>query len=166
MSGVKGKSGRKKKTDAEKLILGAKKDRIAGDSCPAVVDQPTIIFNWQTEIGRAIISHFEPMLFNNGTLSAADSVMFNLLADCYNRWYEARLKCDTDGRYIDKKAVIKEGGIIIVDTVIAPWAKLEAQYLDQLTKQCREFGLSPVSRSSVEKIARGEKVNPFKGITA
>jgi len=165
MSGVKGKSGRKKKTDAEKLILGAKKDRIAGDNCPAVISDGTIVFKWQTELGLQIIDLFEPMLHNNGTLSTADSVMFNLLADCYSRWYEARQKCDTQGRYIAKQGITKEGDVVIIDTVIAPWAKLEAQYLDQLTKQCREFGLSPVSRASVEKIARGEKVNPFKGIT-
>jgi phage terminase small subunit len=56
-----------------------------------------------------------------------------------------------------------EGNTVSVN--IAPWTKLEKDYFDQLAKCCTEFGLTPVSRSSVEKIVRGEKVNPFAGVT-
>ena len=162
MSGVKGKSGRKKKTDAEKLILGAKKDRIAGDSCPAVVPDRIIEFNFLGEAGKAIFNHFEPMLYNNGTLSAADGLKFNLLCERYQRWFKVWTECNERGLYLPVKD--KEGNTVSVN--IAPWARLEKDYFDQLSKCCNDFGLSPVSRSSVEKIVRGEKVNPFKGVTS
>lgn len=37
--------------------------------------------------------------------------------------------------------------------------------MNRLDRMLREFGLNPVNRGSVEKIMRGERINPFAGLT-
>lgn len=161
MSGTKGKSGRKKKTDAEKMILGVKKDRIGSVLVPSRIEERVVAFNWLGEVGKTIFNHFEPMLHNNGTLSAGDAIMFNLLCERFQSWFKAWTECNERGKYIPIKDKIGN----TVDVKIAPWAKMETVYYDQLCRACREFGLTPISRSSVEKIVREGKLNPFEAIT-
>lgn len=161
MSGVKGRSGGHNKTTLrDKQIKGERKGRMTANP-PVRIGERVSAIEGLGEIGKKIFNHYEPMLHNNGTLDTTDAVSFHMLCKRYEDWYNAVQKCESEGRTSD---VYNKDGTII-DIKISPWAKLETVYYDQLKAMCREFGLTPVSRSGVERIIRGEKTNPFEGIT-
>lgn len=161
MSGIKGRSGGHNKTTLrDKQIKGERKSRMCQNP-PALVGDRISEIEGLGAIGKKIFSHFEPMLFNNGTIDTTDAISFHLLCKRYEDWYAVSRQCEEKGRLLPIKN--KDGQVI--DLKLAPWAKLEMVYFDQLKNMCREFGLTPVSRSSVERIVRGEKTNPFDGVT-
>ena len=161
MSGIKGRSGGSNKTTLrDKQIKGERAERICRNP-PARIGERIPEIEGLGEIGKKIFAHFEPMLHNNGTIDTTDAVSFHLLCRRYQDWYDQAKKCEDEGRFFSVKN--KDGDVI--DIKIAAWAKLETIYLDQLKSLCREFGLTPVSRSGVERIAKNEKTNPFEGIT-
>ena len=161
MSGIKGRSGGSNKTTLrDKQIKGERAERICRNP-PARIGERIPEIEGLGEIGKKIFAHFEPMLYNNGTIDTTDAISFHLLCKRYQDWYAVTKQCEEKGRLIPVKN--KDGDVI--DIKIAPWAKLETIYFDQLKNMCREFGLTPVSRSGVEKIVRNEKTNPFEGTT-
>jgi len=162
MAGVKGQSsgGHNKKTQREKELLGVDPRRLENNS-PDFVAGKVVAFDGLGDVGKAIFGLYEPMLHNNGTLSPTDSLAFHILCERYQEWYEYATRCHKDGRMLP----IKNDAGRIISLSIAPWAKIETQLLDQLIKLCREFGLTPLSRSSVDKVQRGLDIKPMKSIT-
>lgn len=158
MPGKKGLSGRKKCTLLERQVKNDKhKDRWIANP-PDHINTRIEKFKDLGPIGQTVFELYEPMLYNNGTLSATDSISFYMLCKKYEDWYNLHKEVETKGRYenLFDRAGNPRG------TVIAPWAKLEKEAFVELLKICREFGLTPVSRANVEKIQRGETTNPFE----
>jgi len=153
MSGTKGRSGgHNRKTLREKQLLGVKKDRLndnAPDYLPARVDKIEGLGN----VGNIIWNRYEPMLHNNGTLSEADGMAFFGLCRKWEQWYEQDQELKKKGKYLPVKD--KDGNV--TGATVAPWAKLEVDYFNQLQQCLRMFGLTPVDRGSVEKITVAKK---------
>jgi len=162
MPGVKGRSGgHNKKTLREKQILGVQhKSRLnddAPDYLPARVDK----IDGLGAVGAAIFNRYEVMLHNNGTLSETDGMGFFALCKKWEMWYEKMLELERKGHYLQVKNKAGE----VVDLRIAPWAKEEIEYFSQLMTMMRAFGLTPVDRGNVRRMAGEKKINKFAGLT-
>ncbi len=161
MAGVKGRSGgHNKLTLNEMQVRGERKSRLPKNPPDQIGDRIAKI-EGLGEIGQKMFEYYEPMLYNNGTIDTTDAIAFHLLCKTYQDWYNAAQEIIEKGRYYD---VFDKDGVL-VEKKIGPWVKDEQQLAKQLKDLCREFGLTPVSRSNVEKISRGKSLNPFGGIT-
>lgn len=155
------KTGPKISTLREKQLLGVRhKDRL-NHNPPDYVNARIEKLDCLGDIGRKIFEYYEPMLYNNGTLSAADAVAFQMLCKKYEDWHAVLKKIEADGSYI--KLTDKEGNITSI--IPAPWIKLEREISAQLLKLCQEFGLTPVGRASINKIPRGDNLSKFEKLT-
>lgn len=124
------------------------KGRFPDDDAPAVIRaHPAQIGPPLGEVGRAVWEHFEPMLYNNGTLSASDALTFSMLCERCDRWMSALQRCDEDGEYLTDRNGRQYQ---------APWFKAEKQLFDQVRAMAMQFGLSPLSRSGVKAIKEGK----------
>jgi len=166
MAGVKGQrsGGHNRKSVREKQIKGERKDRMPAN-LPDRIAERCAQFEGLGDIGTAIWRHYEPMLYNNGTLSGADAIAFQLLCKGYEEWHKVAKKCDEEGRWLSVETSKDPEAYSAIKHSVAPWARQEIQLRDQLMKACREFGITPVARGSVEKIVREKKVNPLGGVT-
>jgi len=154
-------SGRlKTKTLREMQIMGDKKDRFPQNPVDSVGERIAEI-EGLGEIGKNIFNHFESMLFNNGVLDTPDSLSFFMLCEIWERWYNKMRECKEKGDYQDVKNYKGE----VIGQQTAPWIKQERELWNALKQSLNDFGLSPVSRRNVEKIARNKEKNIFEGLT-
>lgn len=101
------------------------------------------------------------MLWNNGTIGEADGVALTLLCYTLAEWIEAVQSIADRGRDIPIRNAEGE----MMDVREAPWTRRASRLKAEAFALLREFGMGPVSRSSVTAIGRGDDVRSIKAIT-
>lgn len=148
MSGVKGKSGRKKTPLAILKKRGSRLDRRTKE-----VEVLPEIFIAPTEMSAGMKSFYDtylPLLQKTGIVSVTDSIAFESMARNYARIQALNEKLG-DTSETDKLFVTEETKNDTV-TRVSAIAKLAKDYEVLLWSQLREFGLTPSSRGNVTKI--------------
>lgn len=161
MPGAKGRSGgHNKKTRREKELLGVDKYRLGKENPPDIIRGPLDKFEGLKESGEAVWVRYEEMLRLNGTLSKADAPAFHALTKKWEQWYETNKLLDKMGPLIP----IRDDEGKTTDYKANPLIHVEQEYYKQLVSSFREFGLTPLSRDNIQKIAEKKEINPFAGI--
>ena len=156
MAGVKGKSGgRNRKPLRHRELVGERHKTRLGKGEPDRVEGPVLPLVKLDEVGQRVFDYYAPMLEKNGTMSQADALAFTMLCRKVSDWYRVAARLGPDDLTVMGQ----------FDEKIAPLANLEIRLYDQVVKIMREFGITPVARSAVQKIGKGETVLPFAGVT-
>lgn len=145
-------SGRKPKPTAELEALMSWRAKKRTDE-PARIDCDVECPEWLAGDAREYWEWHYPMLRANGTLSAPDCAAFAMLCQRWADWRECRRLCDERGRDMPVKAHNGK----TVGAKRAPWDMRERDLFGQYANMCREFGLTPASRSSVVALETGPK---------
>ena len=134
MSGVKGRSGRK----ARKIVA-----RELGGALPpdGFLRLPQI-----TGEGGAIFDRFFQRL--GGTIKGSDEIAFNMLVTAVIQWLDAYRQLLAAGgeTYVDSNGV----------TRVSALSRLERDLYQRVVVMLREFGLTPASRVTVQRLAEEE----------
>jgi phage terminase small subunit len=155
MSGVKGQSGRKRKPTREKQLLGDHHTERQVDGEPETVDEHPIRIEDIEDEAKWLWDYLEPMLHNNGTLSATDGLALHRLCTVAAKWLRYHRETMQYGAYVGEGERAK----------IAPWAQLEQRYGNQLDELIKSFGMTPATRNSVEKVIENEDPRPIQSVT-
>jgi P27 family predicted phage terminase small subunit len=107
-------------------------------TCPEYLD----------EIGQEYWHYIYPMLYNARAISATEAHGLAMLCQKYSDWWEAKEKCQQEGRYIE---LMDRTGSVYHRK--APWAMDEKDAYDQYWRTAKEFGLTPATRSSVRPLS-------------
>jgi len=149
MSGVKGRSGRKKMPLAILKKRGSRTDR-RGEECEIDGDVILISPKEMSANMRTFYAVYQPILQKSGIMAATDSIAFESMARNYAR-IQALNKIIGDADSVDNLFVNEMTKFDTVKRVSAV-AKLVKDYEILLWSQLREFGLTPSSRGNVSKI--------------
>lgn len=162
MAGTKGNSGgHNRKTNAEKIRLGARPARL-NKNAPIVPRTRSYLDNGLDEIAESFFRYYEPILFNSGIISDADGTLLYITAAKYSMWYRAAEEVRKEPSTFIQKNM--NGDVIKIERT--PYSKIESEYFTQLCSAMRELGLTPMGRSAIQKIAEtGEPENRLKKIT-
>lgn len=161
MPGIKGRSGgHNRKTNREKQILGAKKERISFNA-PAHINAPMLEFEGLGEHGKKLWQLYAAMLKGNGTLSATDSAALHQLCNAAEQWHKADEEVKKLGR---NESLFDKSGKVI-GTRPSGLHKIERDLHTSYIQLLREFGLTPLHRDDIKKLSADEPINPFGGIT-
>lgn len=148
MSGIKGKSGRKKTPLAVLKKRGARLDRRKKEveTLPDLFIAPAVM----SANMKAFYDTYLPILQKTGIVSGTDSIAFESMARNYAR-IQALNKALGNPDETEKLFTFETTK---TDTVqrISVVAKLTKEYEVLLWSQLREFGLTPSSRGNVSKI--------------
>ena len=162
VSGALGKSGgHNKKTTREHELLGNHHAGRIGTNEPGRGEAKPMQMGDMSEEALRIWHAVEPMLWNNGTIGDSDSMLLSMLCQRWAEWHKYYQRCITKGREIP----IRDNDGKVIDFKEASWSKVEFKLWKQSVQLARDFGMSPVSRSSIEKIVRGEEVSKLLSIT-
>jgi len=155
MTCPKGKGGRKPKTKRELELLGS---RWAADRSedPAVIrsgsefPRPTFLSN---EAGT-FWDWWAPQLWNNGTLSDVDNMAMAQLCEAAAAWVDALGAVPKAKRVVTRVRKIAEK--IAARRGVLAARREERSAGEYLLKLEREFGLTPVARTTVKRIAAAD----------
>lgn len=161
MPGVKGRSGPKRKPKRHHELVGDHHvGRLNSDEPPAVGGK-LVMFAKLNPTAQAVWDYYRPMLKNNGTVGRQDSMALTVLCRTVAEWVKLDKRVQKCGRTLQKRNRLGE----VIDVKIAPWSKIEKELRTDMWQMFRDFGLTPVSRSSVHKIAAGDDAKPILGVT-
>ncbi len=152
MAGKKGRSGRPRKPDDYKERIGDHHKSRRNENRPDKIMEHPRVFGELSDEARQLWEWWEPMLYNNGTLSATDAIALTVLCETAARWYKYHQQCLEHGE-LDERGKI------------ADRAKLEQRYRNELDGLLREFGLNPQARSTIEKIGNDDEPRGIKSVT-
>lgn len=162
MSGVKGQSGGKnRKTNREKELLGAASRRLLPDAPrPNQGKNYTIELKGLGPAGQLFFNKLVAALKANGTMGDGEELALHVLARRVEDWAKADRHVRKYGRWH------QEEGKFGVLQKVSPWHRIERDLWHDLLQLQREYGITPLSRDQIRKLAAGEDPNPYKGLTA
>jgi P27 family predicted phage terminase small subunit len=106
---------------------------------------------WLDADARAAWEELRPDLERLGTVTAADSVALAMLADALAQYRAACAEIASGGLVVDaERGPVRNPAVGIRD---AAWVRV--------MKGCREFGMTPVSRSSAPQAAVADDCDRF-----
>lgn len=110
--------------------------RIETDATPPDWLEGDALDYWTANVG---------CLINSGILSEPEKPAFAMLCQRWGDWRESRRMCETRGRDVE---LLDNNGQVI-GAKRAPWDVRERDQYAQYVQLCREFGMTPASRSGV-----------------
>jgi len=149
MSGVKGKSGRKKTPLAILKRRGSRLDRRSKNEME--VDPDFFIEPAEMSAGvRSFYDTWTPILRRMKILSVTDSLAFELLARTYARMkaLEKLLGDEDECKRLFVNEQTKQGNVVRISAITRLQRDFAADYKSQLAS----FGLNPAARGNVTKI--------------
>lgn len=164
MAGKKGRSGVKVIPDDVKELIGYRKDRMHNDR-PSVIQKAFPVEELTGHAREFFDKHFRSM-YESGILSDTDAAAFCLLCRVYEQMRIAEDCVAVEGQTVETKRGPQ------TTAAARNFMQLSGLYVQLL----REFGMTPVSRGSVQKMPEpievkqpkrgsrsGRKPNPGKG---
>jgi len=159
MAGKKGRSGAKPKPTAELERLGSWRAKNRKGE-PARIDAELECPGWLESTAKLYWDAHYPMLYRSGVISAAEGAAFAMLCQRYADWWDAHEQCRERGRDLP----VKDSKGRVIGAKRAPWDMRERDLFNQYVQLCREFGLTPCSRTGVRAL-EGETDNIEERIT-
>ena len=139
--------GRKPLSAAEKLRRGNPGKRPVIDNAPKPQAYDGEIPYWLTENAKQIWAEYVDSLLNNGYLSDVDVPIFGMWCEAFARYLWLTHQLDQ----LDQEITISPTGIVRPH----PYLAQRTQAAKELVKITSEIGMSPTSRTKVNKV--GEK---------
>lgn len=143
MPGVKGRSGRRKKSDVVKLITGTYRADRAQSSIEVARSTPQP-FGKLTRDEKKEFNQLCRALDGLRILTVADGLALELLACSICTYQEARRTVKREGYVLERRA--KNGEVLRYKN---PWLRIMFDELKFISLMLPKFGLDPASRSSL-----------------
>lgn len=153
-----GQRGPKPQPTALKILRGNPGKRTLNKREPEPDDTPPTCPSHLDEVARTEWDKLIPILSRMRVLTEADYITLAALCQTYSRWISAQTELNKSGTagmlYKTQSGYIQ----------VSPLLQIVNTCADQLTKLCREFGLTPSSRSNVQAREKPKADDPWAAL--